>query len=45
MTKINIFTENIYEAWKIDEKDVIEKSRKILEWKNISINYVRYGFL
>ena len=32
MTKINIFTENIYEAWKVDEKDVIEKSRKILEY-------------
>ena len=32
MVQINIFTENIYEAWKIDEKDVIEKTRMLLEY-------------
>lgn len=30
MTIINIFTENIYPDWKLDEKDVIEKTRKML---------------
>ena len=30
MTTINIFTENIYPDWKLDEKDVIEKTRKML---------------
>lgn len=32
MTTINIFTENIYESWKVDEKDVIEKTRRMLEF-------------
>lgn len=32
MTTINIFTENIYKDWKPDEKDVIEKTRKMLEF-------------
>ena len=32
MTTINIFTENIFESWKVDEKDVIEKTRKMLEF-------------
>ena len=32
MTKINIFTENIYSEWKLDEKDIIEKTRKMLEY-------------
>lgn len=32
MTKINIFTENIYSDWKLNEKDVIEKTRRILEY-------------
>lgn len=31
MKTINIFTENIYEAWNLDEKDVIEKTKKMLE--------------
>ena len=30
MTIINIFTENIYPDWKLDEKDVIEKTRMML---------------
>lgn len=30
MTTINIFTENIYPDWKLNEKDVIEKTRKML---------------
>lgn len=32
MTIINIFTENIYSEWKLDEKDIIEKTRKMLEY-------------
>lgn len=32
MTIINIFTENIFSDWKLDEKDVIEKTKKILEF-------------
>ena len=30
MTTINVFTENIYSDWKINEKDVIEKTKKML---------------
>ena len=32
MTTINIFTENIFDDWKVDEKDVIDKTRKMLEF-------------
>lgn len=32
MTTINIFTENIFENWKLNEKDVIDKTRKMLEF-------------
>ena len=32
MPEINIFTENLYDSSDIDEKDVIEKTRKILEF-------------
>ena len=32
MTTINIFTENIFPDWKLDEKDVIEKTRKMLKY-------------
>ena len=32
MKTINVFTENIYSAWKLDEKDVIDKTRKMLEY-------------
>lgn len=32
MTTINIFTENIFEDWKVDEKDVIDKTRRMLEF-------------
>ena len=31
MTAINIFTENVYNDWKVDEKDVIEKTRLLLK--------------
>ena len=31
MTIINIFTENIYPNWQVDEKVVIEKTRSMLE--------------
>lgn len=30
--EINIFTENEFDAWKVDEKDVIEKTRSLLEF-------------
>ena len=32
MPEINIFTENLYDSSDIDEKDVIEKTRKLLEF-------------
>ena len=32
MTIYNIFTENIFPEWKLDEKDVIEKTRRLLEY-------------
>ena len=32
MTTINIFTENLYNNWDVDQKDVIEKTRKMLEY-------------
>ena len=32
MTEINIFTENIYDTAELDEKDVIEKTKKLLEF-------------
>ena len=32
MTTINIFTENIFDGWKPDERDIIEKTRKLLEF-------------
>ena len=32
MTIINIFTENIFPDWKLDEKDVIEKTQRMLEF-------------
>ncbi|MBQ4114582.1 rRNA maturation RNase YbeY [bacterium] len=32
MTIFNIFTENIFSGWELDEKDVIEKTKKMLEY-------------
>ena len=32
MTMFNIFTENIFSEWKINEKDVINKTHKLLEY-------------
>ena len=32
MPKINIFTENIYDGWKFDEKEFIIRARKILKF-------------
>ena len=32
MTVINIFTENLFENWKPDEKDIIAKTKKMLEF-------------
>lgn len=37
MTTINIFTENIFSGWDLDERDVIEKTRKILEYYILNI--------
>lgn len=32
MTTINVFTENIFSGWNVNEKDVIEKTRRMLEF-------------
>ncbi len=32
MAIINIFTENIFEGWDVNEKDVIEKTRKMVQF-------------
>ncbi|MBQ7765042.1 rRNA maturation RNase YbeY [bacterium] len=32
MTIINIFTENIFPDWKLNEKEIIDKTRKMLEF-------------
>ena len=32
MKTINIFTENIFAGWELDEKDIIEKTRSLLEF-------------
>lgn len=32
MTVYNIFTENIFPDWNVDEKEIIEKARRILEF-------------
>ena len=32
MTVINIFTENIFNGWQVDEKDIIEKTQIMLEF-------------
>ena len=32
MKTINVFTENIFPSWNVDEKDVIEKTKRMLEF-------------
>lgn len=32
MTTINVFTENIFEGWKPDEKEIIDKTKNMLEF-------------
>ena len=32
MTVINVFTENLFEGWDVNEKDIIEKTRKVLKF-------------
>jgi len=32
MTTINVFPENIFDSWKPDEKDIINKTKKLLEF-------------
>ena len=32
MKTINVFTENIFPSWNLDEKDVINKTKKMLEY-------------
>lgn len=46
MTIYNIFTENIFPNWNIDEKNVIEKTRKLLEYyiANLGENSCLKGF-
>lgn len=31
MAEINVFTENIFEGWNVNEKDVIDKTRRMLK--------------
>ena len=38
MTNINIFTENIFPDWKLDEKDAIDKTRRMLEYYIENLN-------
>jgi len=47
MTIINIFTENLFINWKVNEKDVIEKTRKMLEFylQNLKEKSCLSGFL
>ena len=46
MTIYNIFTENIFPNWNVDEKDVIKKTRKLLEYyiANLGENSCLKGF-
>ncbi len=37
MKIINIFTENIFPDWKLDEKDVIDKTKKMLEYMILTL--------
>lgn len=39
MTEINIFTENTFNNWQVDEKEVIDKTRKMLEFYINDIGY------
>lgn len=43
--EINIFTENEFDGWNVDEKDVIEKTRSLLEFyiKDIGQSSCLYG--
>lgn len=38
MTEINIFTENIFEYWQVDEKDIIQKTKKMLAYYIDNLN-------
>ena len=46
MSQINIFTENIFPDWKVDEKDIIEKTRRMLEFyiKNLKTESCLNGY-
>ena len=45
MKTINIFTENLYKDWEVNEKDVIEKTRSMLEFyiQNLNEKTCLYG--
>ena len=32
MAAINVFTENLFNSWQPDEKDIIDKTRRMLEF-------------
>lgn len=40
MTEINIFTENLFDKWDVDEKEVIDRTRALLEYyiQNLKIS-------
>ncbi len=46
MTAINVFTENIFPSWNINEKDVIKKTVKLLEFyiKNLKQDSCLKGY-
>ena len=46
MTMINIFTENIYSGWKVNEKEVIEKTKTMLKYyiKTLGEKSCLYGY-
>ena len=46
MTIYNIFTENIFTNWNVNEKDVIEKTRRLLEFyiSNLGKNSCLAGY-
>ena len=51
MKTINVFTENIFQGWELDEKDIIDKTKKMIEifistlYKDTCLNGYEYDSL
>ncbi|MBO5738127.1 rRNA maturation RNase YbeY [bacterium] len=51
MKTINVFTENIFQGWELDEKDIIDKTKKMIEifistlFENTCLNGYEYNSL